>query len=64
MIAMIEISKEAAVCVWTCAAVELYELHDDMSESLIKDEEQLLTCERFGIEGELFGEPYPEQAAA
>lgn len=65
MKAMIEISRHTAQSIWKNGDAELYELLDDGAESL------LLGCDdfnnavsnggRFGIEGELFGEPYPDE---
>ncbi len=65
MIAMIEINAETAEAIWgEHDTTEVYILHDDGSESLVEweDHEDFDHSLRFGIEGEIFGEPYKEQA--
>lgn len=60
--AMIKISVEQARIIlsenWNR---EVYQLHDDGSESLVTDEFEIEDDCAYGIEGELFGEPYGEE---
>lgn len=56
--AMIKITKRMALKLWTLPSVEIYELHSDGAESLIETDTHFNKVRQYGIEGELFGEPY------
>lgn len=59
MKAMIRINA-AAACALYLVNTEVYELHDDGSESLVTNYYNILPTRQYGIEGEVFGEPYEE----
>jgi hypothetical protein len=56
MIAMIEITPQHAELLKFSG--EVYQLFDDGSESLVEYLDSINPTYRYGIEGELFGEPY------
>ena len=61
MKAMIKIDSDLAMMIWKYSSMELYELHEnDGSESLVYgvDVDELNPLLQYGIEGDLFGEPY------
>ncbi|GAA3894309.1 hypothetical protein GCM10023084_53920 [Streptomyces lacrimifluminis] len=66
MKAMIEISRNTARSIWEGGDADVYELLHDGSESLIADGDNFdyvtSKVENFGIEGEVFGTLYSEEA--
>ena len=58
--AMIRINSDTALALQKYSDQEVYILHDDGAESLIEDSEEILLAPdaSYGIEGEVFGEPY------
>ena len=57
---MIRISLPLAKTIWRNTEDELYQLHDDGTESLVEGMETLDDSATYGIEGEIFGAPYEE----
>lgn len=56
--AMIEIAPSEADMMFNENNREVYRLHDDGSESLVTSFADITLDGRYGIEGELFGQPY------